>query len=347
MEKQRSTGLRWAIDRALDYLLAARSAEGLWSDFHLYPGISDEWVTAYVATLLASTGDGPGAEAANSAWRQLQARQRPDGRWGYNIRTIGDGDSTAWGVRLATAVGAAGGANIALARQALNEHMRPNGGVATYATEGPIRRLIEAPDDLSFRGWCGAHTCVTAVVAALPELAEPTRAYLRGAQQEDGSWKSYWWCDHEYATTWAAEALACGHEAADRVRVQLAVRWAARRLRPYGFVATGDQPTGSPFATALCLRTLLLTEEPSEVHQQVSDAAAWLFFRQRTDGSWSESARLRVPWPDETEPDLREEWIYGGRKEGSLIFDHRRAFTTVTVLSALHRVSNYQDAQRC
>jgi hypothetical protein len=327
-----------AIYAAVTFLLQARDERGHWSDFHLYPGASDEWVTAYVGSTLAALPGDCCAEAAQEAWRLLEERQRSDGRWGYNARTIGDGDSTSWGLRLAHAVGARGSEHVARARRALSEHLRPGGGVATYAAPDPIRDIIEAPEHMSFRGWCGAHPCVTAAAALLPDCAANACAHLRRVQREDGGFPSYWWHDPEYGVGLAAEALATARANGDAERVQRAIQWAGRRLDRGGFIATSDHPAGSPFASACGLWTLLCSDGAGDVRPAVLAASAWLLFQQRGDGSWMSSARLRVPWPDEEQPDRCTHWIYGGKKEGALVFDQRRVFTTATVVAALARV---------
>src|SRR5438309_2121695 len=83
----------------------------------------------------------------------------------------------------------------------------------------------------------------------------------RAAQQADGHWPAYWWQDPEYATAQAATALAAAAPA-DTDRVQAAVRWVAQRFGPQGTILTGDQPAGSPFATAWGLVLLGCAADP-------------------------------------------------------------------------------------
>jgi hypothetical protein len=196
--------------------------------------------------------------------------------------------------------------------------------------------------DRSFRGWCGPQPCVTAAVAAIPGFGPSVRDYLLGTQQDDGSWKSYWWCEDEYATALAAEALARSGRSEDETRVERAARWAEHRVET-GFVATDDHPNGSPFATAWCLRTLLLVPELPGARDAAVRAAIWLRRQQREDGSWQPSARLRVPLPDDEHPDTYTGWISGGLIQGSIVFDSRGLFTTATVLRALHEMTSSES----
>ncbi len=324
-----------ACEAAFRFLLRGRNWQGWWQDFRLAPGFSDEWVTAYVGTVLAAFSDAHAAEAATVAWNLLAGRQRPSGAWAYNALPPGDADSTGWAVQLADTVGEGQSEWAQLARAYLTQHIRPDGGIATYASDGPIRRFINLPPDRSLRGWCGTQSCVTAAVALLPDFCSRVRPYLRAVQGDDGSWRSYWWCEDEYATCLAAEALARSDEPEDVARVERAVRWAHERVNRVGFVVTDQHPDGSPFATALCLRTLLLAHDPVAVREAVQAVTAWLVGQQRSDGCWTPTARLRVPQPDDEHPDTYQGWVYGGRIQGSIVFDQRGIFTTATVLNAL------------
>lgn len=236
-----------AMEAALTFLLGSRTEQGWWRDFPLVAGGSDEWVTAYVGTALTTIPDEQAYQAARKAWSLLEGRRQPllessdserrqpEG-WGYNFSFSADADSTVWALRLAHTVGAEESMRARLARQFLERHLRPNGGVATYMI---WRRLPEFPAiDLSrmpgYEGYCSAHTCVTAAAAALEGFGERTQDFLRTTQRLDGSWKGYWWCDDEYTTALAAEALAIPAQPEDRRRIQLAVEWASSRPGPQG-----------------------------------------------------------------------------------------------------------------
>ncbi len=313
-----------------------RSARhGRWSAFHLYPGISDEWVTAYVGATLAEVGlDEFAALAAGG----LAGRQRPDGRFGFNARAIGDADSTLWALRLAAATGTdpfdrAGAAAV------LPAHVRAGGGVATYSADEPIRTIIEAPPDRVMAGWCAPHPCVTAVAAAVTETRPAALAHLLATQRPDGSWGAYWWPDPEYTVAHAAEALDGYGGPAGRVAASRAAGWVVGRLAGQGAVRTSAYPDGSPFATALALRASLAGV--AGAHPNVTAAVEWLCRQVRLDGSWTPSAVLRVPDPADTDPDWSgmTVWMPGTRKEGAVVVDRTAVFTTATVIAALARVS--------
>jgi squalene-hopene/tetraprenyl-beta-curcumene cyclase len=352
------------ITAGMEHLRRRRSG-GRWSAFHLYPGVSDEWVTAYVAASLAEAGAAGAVDLAGAALAGLAHRQRPDGLFGFNARAVGDADSTLWALRLATAAGAvppSWDAGAALA--ALSGHVRADGGMATYAADEPIRTIAGASPGRPPAGWCAAHPCVTAVAAGLPATAARAVRYLLDTQDQDGSWPAYWWTEREYTVAHAVEALAAvarrethpapprpaerpGAEqapepASDRtaVRVTLhrAADWAASRFSADGTVRTPTFPDGSPFATALALRAVLAGTGATRTFP-VSAAVDWLCRNVRLDGSWLPSAVLRVPHPYDTAPESsgRTTWVPGGRKTGAVVVDRSGVFTAATVVAALAR----------
>lgn len=330
-----NTNIAQAIESAVTFLLAARDSKGWWIDFHLAAGLSDEWVTGYVGTMLATIPDNRIPEAVSTAWNLLDSRRyRTDGKWGYNRFPPGDADSTGWALQLAYAIGEGNSERALMAMQSLAAHKRPNGGICTYESEESIRAFIHASPKVGLEGWCGSHTCVSAAIAALPEYNFQLQDYLRSTQQSDGSWQAYWWHDPEYATALAAEAIAAYDPDSDCVTK--AVVWGMRRLESQGYVATNDNPSGSPFATAWCLRLLTLKHQDTAVQSAIAKATHWLLAIQH-NGAWVSSARLQVPLTNDLNPSQFDGWIYHGTIQGSLVFDQHCVFTTATVVQALYR----------
>ena len=324
-----------SVPRAIAFLEGARNAEGWWQDFKLAPGCSDEWVTAYVGTALASLSTRPTMITALKAWRLLASRRQSASGWGYNALTPTDADSTLWALQLAGATGCRGWKAAQKGQAFLTQHVRAGGGVATYANDRLIRRFIGASVEQSFQGWCAPHTCVTAAAASLPEFRCSACDWLRQQQREDGSWGSYWWCEDEYATALAAEAVARGIEPGDRDRIQQAIYWARERIGRDGSVVSVVQASGSPFATAWVARILILSDQPQEVGNSLEQVVRWLLQHQNADGSWSPSAGLRVPPPEVAEPENYHHWVLHGSIEGAISLDQNGIFTTATVLQAL------------
>ncbi len=304
--------LNISVQRAIAFLEQARNAEGWWQDFKLAPGCSDEWVTAYVGKALVSLSTRPKMITALKAWQLLASRRQSASGWGYNALTPTDADSTMWGLQLAGATGCRGWKAAKKGQTFLTQHVRARGGIATYANDRLIRRFIGASVKQSFQGWCAPHTCVTAAAASLPEFRWSACDWLRQQQREDGSWGSYWWCEDEYATALAAEALSKSIEPEDYERVQQAINWARKRICRDGSVRSLIQSSGSPFATAWVARILLLRDHPQEFDNCLKQVVRWLLKNQNVDGSWSPSAGLRVPPPEVTEPENYHKWVLHG-----------------------------------
>lgn len=312
-----------AIDRALAFLLAARTQRGWWRDFSgvlgdgraWRAGASDEWVTAYVGAALAALAIDDAQVAGRRAWASLVERRPPGAGWGFNRLAHPDADSTTWALRLATALQQGASPHAQRARELLNGHVLPDGGLATYSSDA--FGTAAAGD---YVGWSGiSHACVTAAAACLG--CKRPLEFLRRTQGEDGSWSGYWWEDPEYTTALAAEALHAASASTDHERVQAAVAWALARIGPDGSVRQ------SAFATALCARILSLSDDARVKRDHRRCALDWLLAHQRPDGAWPSSARLRVPRPHVANP--------AGSEEHTSTFDDAGVFTTATVLSTL------------
>ncbi|MFE7122190.1 hypothetical protein ACFU99_42860, partial [Streptomyces sp. NPDC057654] len=270
-----------ARDRAAAFLVRGRQPDGWWRDFDVN-GPSSSWLTAYVAAALAGCG-APGARrAAEDAWALLAADRARRG-WGYGPTAPPDADTTTWVLRLAEAVGAADEPAAEDGYAFLTAHIRPDGGVATYAHESAGEFFDRHPVPGGWDGWYAGHTCVTAAAAGLRGLARraEVRGCLRERQRPDGSWQSYWWTEHEYATALAAGAL--GAEAAESAAARA---WAAARCGPDGAVRTAAAPDGSAFATALAALTLDGGAEPLVDGGEPAPPVRWLLRAQSPSGGW-------------------------------------------------------------
>ncbi|MEM7132923.1 MAG: prenyltransferase/squalene oxidase repeat-containing protein [Chloroflexota bacterium] len=332
-----------AIHSATQFLLTACDSQGWWRDFRLAPGSSDEWVTAYIGLTLASLGTRPANIAALRGWRLLAARRSSSSGWGYNAFPPPDADSTLWALSLAQILGCAERRQAKQGYDFLKQHIHPDGGVMTYADHRPIRQFIGAVEEISFSGWCAPHVCVTAAAAQLPEFHTVACNFLRGAQEEDGHWASYWWAEDEYATALAVEALARSGDSSDQTRIQRATQWMSSRVSMDGWVSSSVQPSGSPFATALAVRALIVGDDSQAKSALLNRAIRWLLQQQQPNGAWRPSAGLRVPFPNCIHPQKNDSWVVGGLTEGGISLDLHGVFTTATVLQALNTRRNHAE----
>jgi hypothetical protein len=281
--------------------------------------VSDEWVTAYTACVLAAGDDAAAQAAAGCALDLLCARRPLQDGWGYNGNVPPDADSTIWVCRLAGALNRHG--DVAPALRFLERCRQPDGGLSTYASAEGVGRTMRWPRAASFRGWLASHACVTAAAAALPQFgsAPELHEYLRRTQHADGHWEGYWWPDPEYATALAVEALGERGGTKDTPAIAAAVAW-ARKL----------PMSTSAFALACRIRILRCADG-----EACRGLVAKLAELQSSDGSWPSSARIRIPPPDFMHPESIWNWDYRRKDVYGIRLDRERIFTTATVLNAL------------
>jgi hypothetical protein len=321
-----------AIDAGLAFLLERRNQAGWWRDFFdrgRPPSVqervtgysSDEWVTAYVATMLTTLGRADADAAADAALTLLLGRRR-DGGWGYHALLPADSDTTVWVLRLAAALGAPESDRLRQARRFVAAQTDPRGAVATYPAQAApaLASFLEMPG--SYDGWCAAHVCVTAAAGVLG-FDDATVSFLLDAQRPDGSWGAHWWDDDPYATLRAVEVLEAHGETGALRRAR---RWTEAAIGADGAVRSALGATPSAFATALAASTLRIAAPDDSPGRE--RAVAWLLSHQQDDGSWPSSARLRVPAPEQTDP-------LASPATTLTYLDDEALFTTATVLAAL------------
>jgi hypothetical protein len=328
-----------AIEAATDRLLAARNQAGLWRDFfdrgrprdverRVNGYASDEWVSAYIGAALAGVPRADAHDAADHTLARLRSRRGGDPTgWGYHALLPADADTTAWVLRLAAALNREDDDRLADARSFVASLTDATGAVHTYSEDAAGRLAEFLRMDGSYAGWCAAHTCVTAAVAALiPGGA--SAGYLLDVQNANGSWSGHWWDDDEYTTARALEALAARPGAGDALA--RGVAWCAGRISADGAVSSRAHGGFSPFATALALQAIRAgaRDDDRDAAAAAVRAEQWLCSQQLADGSWTPSARLRVPAPAACDPfELPELTL--------TYVDDDGLFTTATVLAAL------------
>jgi hypothetical protein len=218
-----------------------------------------------------------------------------------------------------------------------------DGCVTTYPRADEIRRYVEAKATLSFAGWTQPHACVTGAAAQLPSLRERLIDGLILSQTQEGFWQSYWWFDDAYATAMAVAALsAVPLNRYASVAIEKACRWARRLL----------QQPNLPSSFALALLLTLISHKNGAWNEitttVITSTVAKLLELQAPEGYWAGTARLRIPSPDETRPDLVENWQrwWGcGTPFNIYSVDQCSIFTTATVTYALQKVSLLSGAR--
>jgi len=317
------------LDRSLAlatrWLLNAQQQSGLWRDFHVPTGVSDEWVSGFVGTQLAITGDPRALSAAEACLARLRRRQRTEGGWGYNTEHPCDADSSAWALRLASALGDSGSPLFRRGRAFIRSHLRQDGALVSFLERDSLGAVARLPQTASLAGWLHAHDCVTA--GAAPFLVEHSTHYLRGRQQADGAWAGYWWEHPAYPTWLAAGALRAKPAAGDAARLAGAEACAQRWIGE----AVADPAAATGFDVSCALRILI--GGGHRAHRDCVEAGVkWLVEQQAPDGGWPPGARLRLPAWRHLEPDVGGEMVR---------LDRRGAFSTAAAVGALaeHRAA--------
>lgn len=328
---------RIAIASGIEFLLASQGQDGLWRDFLTPAGEASTWPSAYIgnALLLADTD----RDAVDRTADALALCQQSDGGWGYNEHTPSDADSTSWAVlflaRLQGRDRACRHAGTCLARH----QRRLNGGVATYAKPGPIRRYMGLSRWVPFRGWCRPQIEVSAVAgrafSAIASDISRARAraawrYVRSRQNADGSWNSYWWTSPYFATQQAV-ALALSMREVDLVR--RAAAWTLRAQRRDGGWGMPSEAATSSFATALSLSVLAVSG--LDDRRPIARGVDALLHLQQADGGWPSRPALRIPLPVDPSPAGDDRWRLIRFDAGMVVQDQHRTFTSATSVAAL------------
>ena len=323
-----------SVAAASGFLADARSPDGLWRDFQTLAGESCDWVSSFVAF---SAGDCRSLRAlVRDTLPAILRRQRPNGGWAYNAQVPTDCDSTAWAV-LALTTSTVWKPSFILRALAFLVRHSTEAGFATYAAEDGIEKFIGAGQHQT-EGWRRAHPCVTAVAArALLQNGYRNDARVRAAlaalelaQGADGTWRSYWWSGHSYATAQTLRALV----AARALRIGIWQR-AVEGLLGLQHADGGfgdDHPESQAFATAMSLAALLTRPDPT-CDPAIDRAAQWLLESQR-GGSWGGAPILRIP-PPMAEDASAVNYEVDALGTGVAVRDRKHVFTTAACIAAL------------
>lgn len=296
-----------AAERAEDYLLSHIERYGVWEDFCIRePGMSDQWVTAYVGNCLFGApcrDNGRKRNALHKAADFLAGTKKADGGWGYNGNCRSDCDSTAHALLFLAKM------KYPIDRKSIEcicRFFRQDGGFATYR-------------NASGGSWNDSHIDVTLPAAfLLKDVFMDNENARRRLLEYVSSWfgkyglpPAFWWPCRYYT------ALA-GFYFYERYGLEYPrdrVLSACMRTRP----------AGQAFEISLCLELLARLDAPVLAQREL---AAELLSMQKEDGSFPGGEILRV-----TGPDCHAPWEHGGGQ--TMAEDVRSLFTTANAIRAL------------
>ncbi len=323
------------MQRAGQWLRSVQREDGSWRDFWTPSGVSDEWVSGYAGASLALSSRDEERAGAKEAWQYLKSHARTPAGWGYSASVPRDADSTAWALLLAERIGEGGPLPSDEATAFLRRSQVP-GGVSTYATAGDIREYVEATGCTDFCGWSAAHDCVTGTAAQVSVLRAALAPAILAAQQDNGSWQSYWWFEDAYATAMSVAALSDVPSPEARRAIARAGVWAELKVQ--------SRADSSPFAAGLLLIILVRASGCKSVQYRLCEE---LLANQDPGGYWRGSALLRIPPPSAQDPRSVKSWArWWGRGSpfGIYSIDQESVFTTATVYSALAGIMSREQA---
>ncbi|MGO4876969.1 prenyltransferase/squalene oxidase repeat-containing protein [Pedobacter psychrotolerans] len=316
-----------AIRLSLTYLKSQQDSNGLLSDFLTTAGFGTIWVSAYVGCMLAEKG--LGEDITNALSEYFINHEHAS----FNENIFMDGDSANF-LSLYSVL-----ANIPYNQSNWLSFER-DGSWRTYTDENGLRKLLHLSQHHNVYGWIKEKNCVSAAAGyALKSMNHLNEAYIRtanhlkGTQQPDGSWKSYWWSSDIYATSYAVRALHSN----DFMQKTAGCNWIMSK-KETGKHFWANPATGKPsaFYTALALRSLV--ELKDNYNNEISSGINWLLSVQFEDGSWASDFILRIPDPDVINPEEVKAWKHGSFGTGVIVDDHNSIFTTATVLNLLAAV---------
>jgi len=289
-----------AIIRASEYLLDIQRQDGLWEDYDLPVGKSDEWISAFTGLAIIDA-ENLGLIRARPQLTctaiTLVQRQRTTGGWGYNRQCKPDTDSTSFVCKFLQEMGWTIDSKSA---HFIESHWRPDEGCfATY--QGPL-------------AWGNGHWDVTPYAAM--SVSDAARinvvpAFLNSLEKHRlraNGWQSYWWSNNLYSTMITLEVLTRLSQ--------------IHKILP--FTEFQDHPPSTPFEIA-CL--MQIGHYANWSKEKIAVLTNSLLSCQLGNGSWEGSPQLRV-----TAPQCDTPWI---EPIGDLYIDTNSTVTTSLAIRSL------------
>lgn len=308
-----------SIEKAIQYLLDNLEDSG-WKDFLTSAGLSDGWVTSYTSYHLLKHG--------------LAGLPSSNFLGSFNETVSQDGDTLSFTV---------GVAKLQQRRDLMGllnmwlRFMQSDGGWRTYLDESSLRSRLNLETGTSVYGWTTPKSCVSAVAynvllefEELKNEREATGRFLISHQTPEGSWESYWWTSDMYATAWAIKGLCKNKNYIPAC--EKGMSWIIDSRNTLGYWSDELDNLPSPFFTALATEAILMVKGPM---RDLRSSLNWLLKSQCRDGSWPSSRILAIPATHIDDRKQVKAWRRSSFGVNTLVDDHNRIFTTVTVLSAL------------
>jgi hypothetical protein len=331
--------LEESICSALKFLNDNLESNMTLSDFMTTAGIGKQWVSNYCAFMLA------GHDLTSDIVEKLSTSLYSDNQKGasFNEKIVQDADSLTFKI----------GALKKIFKDVNKDQLKllktfqnKNGGWSTYIDETTLRHQIKLDSNVSLKGWTSAHNCVSAstcyILSLLPdqnELFYKTANFLKKRIDDDGCLNSYWWSSPIYATAWLINAFS--QDALLKTECNQSVIWLSRQQNKNGAWLDSISNDESFFYTAMAAETLRNYDKDKYAYQ-VELGIKFLLNNQTTDGSWKSGRILTIPQTDIIDKEQIPKWRKSSFGVNIIVDDHKRIFTTVTVLKTLISQLNTQ-----
>ncbi len=319
------------FDKAIAFFKQSTNDNFLFVDFTTSAGYSDLWVSGFICHNLSYIDHIEIIDILKKCEKTLSELQNPDGGWGYNRLVCSDSDSTAWIATFLAKTNMQGNSNIlAKAEKYLSDHYQKD-GYSTY-NESEANFISEQmglkSDD--FRGWTQAHSCVTLSV----ELFKKTYGSKSVSKFIFPKKPSYWWESDAYNFHLLA-VLKPESILIDSINKVINMQ------DKDGCWFEKDSQNPDIFATSLYiigLKNILASENSNKseaMRISIEEGVKYLNHSQLADGSWKNSALMRVPYPHDISPEktYHKKCLYG---LGITTTDILRVFTSSVAFRAIY-----------
>lgn len=334
-----NSDLNSQMNIGLSFIKSCLPEGGVFTDFMTTAGASDIWVTSFISVMLRGLVD------SNQLIQSLKSSgvfSNECNLVSYNSTIGADGDSLTFNLAARKVLG------VHIADEMVNgwlEHRSESGGWYTYLDDNYLKKRLGL-DEVSVNGWVkNNHQCVSAsacfTLSLFPEYKDlyyRSAEYLSAATQQDGSLFSYWWSSRVYATAW--KIIAFAQDNLLRNEASESMEWLLANQDPEGYWR--DEIFGQPsnFFTALAAKALLCAGLTLQ-NKGLKLALEFLKNSQMSDGSWPSTRILTIPATDVVNSQSVKKWRKSSFGVNTVVDDHRRLFTTASVLSTL---SDYNKA---
>ncbi|WP_282159898.1 hypothetical protein [Ulvibacterium marinum] len=321
-----------AVQRGVNFLLQSFEEGHILSDFMTSAGVGKNWISNYAAFLLA--GYSQTEKIIKRLKKSDAVMDKTKTQASYNTSIVQDSDSLAF--HLAAHKLMFNHTNVNELEE-LKKFQGKDCGWRTYINENKLRKQINLDKAISLEGWISSHNCVSASICYIlssvsKDLYLRTAEFLSKRIHENGSLDSYWWSSPVYATSWYIMALS--QDDLLKNECQQSVHWLVKGQKANGSWVDRFSRKESFFYTSLATKALLTFNE-EKYQKEIRKGLSFLLNNQIVDGSWKSDRILAIPQTDVMNQADVKRWRRSSFGVNVLVDDHKRIFTTVTVLNTL------------